>query len=135
MYGEIIIPSAVYDEIEVGKKWKYYVDLQHEHWISIQQVKDTFSLDFLLDLDKGEAEVIVLAREIEADLVILDETLARGYAKRFNLPLTGTIGVLLKAKERGLIERVGDLLDQLVAKGVWLSPKIIRQAKEIAKEY
>src|SRR5690554_6377439 len=77
MYGEIIIPHAVYDEIEVGKNWKYYIDLSKERWIKIQSIKDAVILDLFLDLDIGEAEVIILAKEIGADLVILDETLGR----------------------------------------------------------
>jgi len=134
MYGEIFFPNAVYEEIEVGKNWTYYTDLRKESWITIQNIQDTFTLDFLLDLDRGEAEVIILAREIKADLVILDEALARSYAKRFDLKLTGTIGLLLKAKQKGLIANVGSLLDELVIKGVWLSPKIIQQAKTLAGE-
>src|SRR5690606_29773614 len=82
LYGEIIIPRAVYDEIEVGKYWKYYIDLSKESWISIQNINDLTVLDLVLDLDRGEAEVIILAREINADLVILDETVGRRYAKQ-----------------------------------------------------
>ena len=134
MYGEIIIPRAVYNEIEVGKYWKYYIDLSKESWISIQNIKDVTILDLFLDLDRGEAEVIILARDIEADLVILDETLGRRYAKQSHLNLTGTIGVLLKAKQNGLIGSVSRLLDELVQKGVWLSPKITQQVRELAGE-
>ncbi len=134
MYGEIIIPRAVFDEIEVGKNWKYYIDLNKEGWIKIQNVRDAVVLDLLLDLDRGEAEVIILANEINADLVILDETLGRRYAKQSNLNLTGTIGILLKAKQQGLIASVSHSLDELVKKGVWLSPKITQQVKELAGE-
>ena len=87
-----------------------------------------------MDLDRGEAEVIILASEIAADLVILDETLGRRYAKQSGLNLTGTIGVLLKAKQNGLLSSVSHSLDELVKKGVWLSPKIIQQVKELAGE-
>lgn len=134
IYEEIIIPHAVYDEIEVGKNWEYYTDLSKEIWVTIKDINNTGTLEYFLDLDRGEAEVIILAKEIKADLVILDETLGRRYAKQFDLTLTGTVGILLKAKQNGLIESVGRLLNELISKGVWLSPKIIQQARELAGE-
>lgn len=85
-------------------------------------------------MDKGEAEVIVLANELKADLVIIDEKLGREYATYFNLKLTGTIGVLLKAKENGLIKKIAPLLKTMKENGIWLSPKFINKVLEIANE-
>lgn len=88
LYGSIIIPNAVYEEIQVGKDWKYYTDLQKRDWITIQRIATPDTLDFFFDLDKGEAEVIILAQQIKADLVILDESVGRRYARQFDLKLT-----------------------------------------------
>ena len=80
------------------------------------------------------AEAIILAKELNADLLILDEKLARDYAKKLNVKITGTLGVLLKAKELGLVDTVRELLDILVKKGVWLSPKLIEKVLNLAGE-
>lgn len=134
LYGEVIIPTAVYDEIEAGKEGPYYTDLASIQWIKIQALKYPSALPYLMDLDRGEAEVLILAREIGADLVILDENLGRRYASLLDLKLTGTIGILLKAKELGLISSVKELLRELQGKGVWLSRSLVDYVTGLAGE-
>ena len=96
------IPQEVFNEIEAGKHKKYYLNLLTFEWIKIEQIQDRKSIAYFLDLDKGEAEAIVLATESEADLILLDESLGRFYAKHAGLRVTGTIGILVKAKSRDL---------------------------------
>ena len=134
LYSEVIIPNEVFLEIEAGKNKDYYVDLTKIEWIKIAKIKNEKSLLFFLDLDKGEAEAIVLANEIDADLIILDETLGRFHAKHIGLKVTGTIGILLKAKETGIIDFIKPLLNELAQKGIWLSEKLIKQALTKASE-
>ncbi len=73
MYGKIIVPSAVYQEIERGSNKPYYQDIKRFDWIDIRQVTHPDSLTYFVDLDVGEAEVLLLSKEINADLVIIDE--------------------------------------------------------------
>jgi uncharacterized protein len=124
LYGQILIPLAVFREIEAGKTKGYYKDLSKIDWISIVEIKDKKSVKYFLDLDQGEAEAIVLATEFNADLIILDERLGRFYAKHAELKVTGTIGVLIKAKNEGLIESVKPMIEELVKKEVWISDKL-----------
>ena len=127
LYGEVFIPTAVYNEIEAGKHKNYYQDLSKLDWIRIVQVKDKQAIKYFLDLDAGEAEAIVLATELDADLVILDEKLGRYYAKHADLTVTGTIGVLIKAKKEGIINELKPLLFELTSKDVWISDKLISE--------
>ncbi len=85
-------------------------------------------------MDKGEAEVLILSKELNADLVIIDEIMGRRYAKQLDLTLTGTIGVLLRAKEEKLIVSLKGLLTKLSEKGTWLSPKLISKVLRLANE-
>ena len=85
-------------------------------------------------MDAGEAEVIVLATELDADLVIIDETLGRKFAMNNELKVTGTIGVLLKAKELGFIENVTSLIDLLIYNGIWISAKLRQTIIDKANE-
>ena len=130
----IIIPKAVFQEIEKGKKKPYYRDLSKLNWIKVQEIKNYDLKVFLTDIDKGEAEVLILAKELNADLVIMDEIVGRRFAKQLGFKLTGTVGVLLKSKEKRLIDSVGKLLIELTEKGTWLTPKLISKAKKIANE-
>lgn len=134
VYGEVIIPFAVYEEIEKGKEKPYYKDLSKLDWIKIVKISNPKALLFFADLDKGEAEVLILAQELNADLVIIDEVLGRGYAKQMNIRLTGTLGVLLRAKKKGLLLSVKELLKELENKGSWFSPKLLSMVLELANE-
>ena len=121
MYGQIYIPEAVYNEIEAGKAKDFYQDLSTIEWINIQEIKDKQAVKYFLDLDAGEAESIILATELNANLIILDEKLGRHHAKHADLKVTGTIGVLIKVKSLGLIEKITPLMDELIEEGVWIS--------------
>ena len=78
--------------------------------------------------------MIALAQELDAGLVIIDERLARRHAERIGLTLTGTLGVLLRAKERGLVSTVAPLIDQLRHGGIWLSEVVVAEALRLADE-
>ncbi|MDY0076792.1 MAG: DUF3368 domain-containing protein [Bacteroidales bacterium] len=134
MYEKIIIPTAVYKEIEKGKGKPYYLDLKLIDWIEIWGIRNLDFNVYFLDLDEGEAEVIILAKEQDADIVLMDEIMGRIIAKQFNLNVTGTIGVLLKAKERGLVNAIKEILTELQEKGTWLNTKLISKALELAHE-
>lgn len=134
LYGKVIVPLAVYQEIEKGKEKPYYKDLTSLDWIEIRNIKNSNSREYLIDLDDGEAEVLILAKETNADLVILDEIMGRRYAKQLEINLTGTIGILLKAKEKGLIGSIKNLMTELENKGTWLNPKLISKVLKIANE-
>ena len=134
LYRSVIIPHAVWQEIETGKDWTYYQDLSKIPWIEIQTIQNAQATQYLTDLDQGEAEVIILAREIKADLVIIDEMLGRSYAQHFGLTLTGTLGILLRAKKEGHLDLIAPLLDELKKKGVWLSEQVVKNVLSIAGE-
>ncbi len=134
LYEELIVPHAVWREIEAGKDSEFYADLSVLSWIDIQSIKNDSALDYLTDLDRGEAEVIILGRELKADLVIIDESLGRQYARHFNLPLTGTLGVLLRAKKENLIPKIRPLVEELRRKNVWISEHVFRNVLQLAYE-
>lgn len=134
LYEQIYIPTAVFNEIEAGKTKGYYKDLSKIDWIYIAEIQNKQAVKYFLDLDAGEAEAIVLATEINADLIILDEKLGRFHAKHADLKVTGTIGVLIKAKSEGFVEELKPLLNELTDKDVWISEKLKREILEIVGE-
>ena len=93
MYKKIYVPQAVYDEIMIKKDSIAAKEIiSNESWILKTTVNDKFTKQILSSsIHMGEAEVIALANEIKADLVILDDYLARQYAEKANLKITGTI--------------------------------------------
>jgi predicted nucleic acid-binding protein len=100
----------------------------------MRALQDPRRADLLSDLDRGEAEVIALAQEISADLVVIDERLGRRHARRLGLRLTGTLGVLLKAKEQLLVTEIKPLVEQLQHGGIRLGDAVVVQALKLADE-
>lgn len=123
IFGKIYIPSAVYDEI-ISAKYPGYKELSSDLF-EIKKVNNREDLDFFLnDLDLGEAESILLAREIKADVLIIDERSGYKIAQSKGLFVIGTLTVLLMAKKRGIIIEVKPLLDQMIQKGRWYSSQV-----------
>ena len=85
-------------------------------------------------MDIGESEAIILATELGADLIIIDEKLGRYHAKHADLKVTGTIGILIKAKNKGIIKDLKPLLYELTEKEVWISDKLINNILKQAGE-
>jgi predicted nucleic acid-binding protein len=86
------------------------------------------------NLDLGESEAIALAEEMGADQLLIDEKAARRVAMTRNLPLIGTMGVLLLAKRQGEIENIKNILDQMQRQGTRISDRLYQQVLILAKE-
>ena len=135
LYGEIIIPIDVQAEVLSGGTTGVGVaELQRSSWIRVTTLTDPTRADLLSDLDRGEAEVIALAQELNAGLIIIDERLARQHAKRLGLKLTGTLGILLESKQKGLVAAVKPLVDQLLQGGIRLGDALIAETLRLAGE-
>lgn len=134
-YGEITIPEAVFHEI--SKKNDSIKDqIASCGWIHVESVKETKSKKmYKAKLHEGEVEVMILAQEYEGDhLVVIDDGPARRTAEYLGLNLTGTIGLLIKAKMNGLIDSVMPVVREMELKGIYFSETLIEQIKRIAKE-
>ncbi|MDM3846615.1 MAG: DUF3368 domain-containing protein [Aphanizomenon gracile PMC644.10] len=97
-----------------------------------QQVVRELQQSFKLDL--GESEAIALAEEISASQLLINERAARKVAMARKLPLIGTVGILLLAKRRGLLDSVKDVLDEMQAQGMRISDRLYVQVLTLAQE-
>lgn len=130
-----MIPPAVEAEILAGGHAKIGIpNIKKSSFISVSPLMDPLRATLLSDLDRGEAEVLALALEKDADLVIIDERLARLHAGRLGLNLTGTVGILVRAKREGLIPEVRTHLERLVAGGIYLGESLIDHALTLSGE-
>jgi predicted nucleic acid-binding protein len=135
LYGRVVIPSAVQAEVSAGGAAGIGVrELREATWIEVMSLQDPSRANLMADLDRGEAEVIALAQEQSADLVVVDERLARRHAKRLGMRLTGTCGIVLKAKQLGIVEAVAPLIDQLRQSGIRLGDDVVSEVLSLADE-
>ena len=101
---------------------------------SISDSQQVFVLQADTSLDLGECAAIALAEELGSQRVLIDELAARRVAKSRNLLVTGTLGILLIAKDRGLISTIEPILDTLRDRGMWIGRSLYRDVLTIAKE-
>lgn len=115
LYGELVIPEAVWHEVVVKGVGQPGVDeIKAASWIKTQQVANRQLVQALRqELDAGEAEAIALTIETKAELLLMDERLGRETARHLGLRYTGLIGVLIEAKHKGLISKIKPHLDAL----------------------
>jgi len=135
LYGTVLIPPAVHGEVLAGgANGIGAAELQGADWIRVTPLRDQRRADLIADLDRGEAEVIALAQELNAHLVVLDERLARLFARRLGLRITGVLGVLLQAKVNGHVGALRPLLTELRAGGFWLSDAVVAETLRLGGE-
>ena len=123
------------EAFRLAQRLEIHYTPKHGSWLNIAECELSASARlYLFDLDDGEAETIILAQEQAADIAIIDEKLGRRYATQLNIPVTGTIGILLKAKEHGIIPVVAPLLQELRNKSSWIDDPLFQKALSIAGE-
>ena len=136
MFGTIYIPQSVYDEVVTNAKGRPGAEeVGQASWIHTQSASDSKKVDYLrVDLDAGEAEALVLAEEIKADWILLDENKARLTADLIGLSTIGTVGILLLAKRMEKISVLKELLDELKAERFFISEEVYKRVLDQAGE-
>jgi predicted nucleic acid-binding protein len=129
LFGKVIIPDAVHQEL---LKSHAFVP----SWIEVQQVSNTaevIRLSLLIDL--GEAQAIELAKELDAELLLIDERKGRRLAEQEGVPIIGLLGVVLLAKRKNIIPSARNLLRGLdVSAGVYLAKELVEKALKAVDE-
>ena len=138
-FGAIQIPEAV--RVELARLehsgGRQAIDQAYaDGWIRIQRLTSSDLSGVLSSsLDAGEAEVIALAIESRANLLVIDETAGRAMARSLAITHTGTLGILLKEKREGRIPSLGIEMDRLASDaGFFLSPRVRRTFLDAAGE-
>jgi hypothetical protein len=135
LYQTVVISEAVCRELTAdGGRYPGAV-VQTLSWVAVQQVANSAVVTALrLELDEGEAETIALAQELNTDLVLMDERLARTAAQRFSLRVIGLLGVLVEAKQQGLVTEIKPMVDQLINVGFHLKQDLYQRVLQAVGE-
>ena len=133
VFGKIIIPQTVYNELcELADQKKILAD---QDWISVIAAENRSVITQLeANLDKGEAEAIALAIELQSDFLIIDEIKGRTIAENMGIKIVGLLGTLLKAKELGYLSELKPKLEQLVKLGFRINPRLYEHVLKMAGE-
>ena len=97
-------------------------------WVEIKKITDTdFQVSLESILGKGESSDISLAIEIKGSTLLIDEKKGRKIASELGIQITGTLGVIIKAKKSGFVPFISPLLNQLKSVGFYISAEVERQ--------
>jgi predicted nucleic acid-binding protein len=114
LYSRVAVPPAVAHELSEGRARGIHLpDIAALSWIEVKQVREQALLRLAPDLGPGEREVLALAVQTPDSLALIDDALARQHARLLKVAFTGTLGVLLRAKQSGHLMALAPVLDQL----------------------
>ncbi len=125
----MVVPLEVAEEVRAGGQQSFGVDaFNGAGWLEVQTGSVVLQPFLQNSLDRGEASVIQTAMNLGLPLVCIDETAGRRVARLCGLSLTGSVGVLLKAKRLGYDVSMPDALQRMREQGIWLSEQVVRFA-------
>ena len=119
LFGQIFVPPAVWKELNCRldlPAYTFALDATTAGWLKVEPPHDKQAVYSLLSsLGAGESEAIILAKELQPSLLLMDDLDGRLMARKLQVPVTGTIGILSRARKHGLIVKLKPLLDELIA--------------------
>lgn len=123
LFDRVVIPPEVMEELRSPRRPEAVRSfaVAPPEWLSVQAPS---SVEAIAELHAGERAAISLARECGAELLLIDETRGRKAAIDRGLTVTGTVGVLETAAERGLVQ-LEDAFQRLKEVRFWVSPKLL----------
>ena len=129
LFERVLVPQTVWDELkEFHKELPVFVELRPVN-------NPTQRLSGTELLGRGEAEAMLLAKQLNARLLLTDDRGARSAARRLQIPCIGLVGMVVHAKQHGNISSVRAMLQKLEADGgLYLSDAVIADALQLADE-
>lgn len=135
LFNEVYIPREVYRETVIQGKNDLVESSIRKYGIIIKEINSEISVNLLTEiLDKGESEVIVLANELKIENVLIDELKGRRIAEKQKLTVIGSLGVLLMAKQKKLIQGITSSIETMQENNIRISEKLKRAILAEAKE-
>lgn len=136
LYERVIVPLEVEQEIQAGGVSYFGVDVfARAHWLECRDQPARRSPWLDNTLDRGEASVIQTALDERIPLVCIDEAAGRRVARLNGLTLTGSVGILLKAKSQGFPVDISSAIENMRRHGIWLSERLVQFALACAMRH
>lgn len=133
--GRLELFHSVYDTVIITPEIKAELNEDIPDWIKVRSAKDKKYQVFVeTQVDIGEASAIALAMEINDVLIILDDLKARNLANKLKLKITGVLGVVNRAKQIGVIDKVKPIIDDLLKTNFRIAPQIIDEMLRLNDE-
>ncbi len=126
MFSEIIAPPEIWHEVTVkGRGLPGAYEISQVKWIKIKGPSSQLVQPLSILVDAGEAQAIALAQTTPDCIILLDDARARKIAARLNIKQIGTIGLLLRAKHIGLLDKIKPHIEALIENGIYIRQQLI----------
>ena len=132
VFGEFYVPKAVWDELVRYEHPDFDQEKLKEIKPQVVRIKSTNYLSMLMD--SGESEAVILYEEMKADFLLIDDQKARIIAESFGINCIGSIGLILKAKEKGLVGEIRPVFLKWIKLKRYFSLKLLNEILQIAGE-
>ncbi|MFW5927815.1 MAG: DUF3368 domain-containing protein [Thermoplasmatota archaeon] len=124
-FDKVYIPEAVYNEINSQNDLSGSKEVEKYEWIKKKIIDHKTAKELLMDrLDEGESEAIILAKKIDADLLLIDDLAGRNTARNQNIDVMGILGVLDRASEKNMIQDLEKVIRELRNKDFWMNDEL-----------
>ena len=130
LYGKVLIPMAVYKELTENPSYEKEAEIikasDFLYVVTVENLKSVNVLRSVTGLDAGESEALIMYDEQKADLLLMDEHKGRSIAKQLKIRHIGTIGILMLAYDKGMMQqkKVKACLDVMLANNIRIDKKI-----------
>ncbi len=121
IFGEIYIPQAVYNEVAITNKPQ---SMKLKVFLADKVVSVELDIG-KMGLGQGELEAITLYKKMDADFLLIDDRRAKNFAKLNGLNVIGSLGVMILAKEKGIIAFISNDLKKLIGSSLFISQDLI----------
>jgi len=131
-FEEIYIPEAVYRELTSSdKNLPGSKKVKRLDWIKQEEIDDETAKQLLTNrLDEGESEAILLAKKIDAQILLIDDLAGRKTGRKYDIEVMGTLGVLEQAVKKNKIQNLKEELIKLREKGFWMDDDLFQKLIE-----
>lgn len=131
IFGDVYVPSAVYDEVSKQGKGE---SEKLAMYCRDKVLEISLEVNLNITLGRGESEAIILYKEKCADFLLCDDKKAKKFARSFGVNVIGSLGILLKAKEKKLISEIHPLIEKLKSSQIFIDDKTFELVLKMAGE-
>ena len=133
--NELNLLKLLYSKVIITKEIANEFGSELPDWITVYPIdRNNIKLLFESKIDRGEASAIRLALTMPNSTIIMDDLKGRTFAKQFKLNVTGTIGVIIAARNKNIILSIKPILNKIKATNFFISKEIEEEALLLAKE-
>lgn len=140
LYAKVLIPPSVYQELDLDAtrpERQFLTAALDANWLLVSQLPADVQVkarELALILDVGEADAICMAEALSPRFLLIDERKGREIATLRGIPVTGSLGILLAAKNRGKIKSVTWIIEKMLEGGYRIAPSLLDKVKKLADE-